>query len=75
MKSSVAALLVSHDGERWLPAVIEGLRAQRTPADSVVAVDTNSRDASPTLLTAAFGRVLRAPGNTSFPAAVSASAR
>jgi GT2 family glycosyltransferase len=70
VKSSVAALLVSHDGERWLPAVIEGLRAQRTPVDSVVVVDTNSRDASPTLLTAAFGRVLRAPGNTSFPAAV-----
>ena len=50
MNSSVAALLVSHDGERWLPAVIEGLRTQRTPVDRVVAVDTGSRDTSPDLL-------------------------
>ncbi|HYF71549.1 MAG TPA: glycosyltransferase family 2 protein, partial [Nocardioides sp.] len=75
MGSSVSALLVSHDGARWLPAVIEGLRGQRTPVDDVVVVDTTSRDGSTDLLHAAFsgpsGDVVSAPGSTSFPAAVS----
>ena len=70
MNSSVAALLVSHDGARWLPAVIDGLRAQRSPVDRVVAIDTTSRDDSPELLREAFGEVHTAPGSTSFPAAV-----
>ncbi|MBI2244221.1 MAG: glycosyltransferase family 2 protein [Nocardioides sp.] len=70
MGSSVAALLVSHDGARWLPSVIEGLQAQRTPVDDVVVVDTTSRDGSADLLHDAFGEVVSAPGATSFPAAV-----
>ena len=73
MPSSVVALLVSRDGARWLPAVIDGLRAQRSPVDRVVAVDTGSKDDSVALLTEAFsgtGEVLQAPGSTSFPAAV-----
>ena len=69
MGSSVAALLVSHDGSRWLPAVLEGLSAQHTPVDAVVAVDTGSKDDSADLLERAFGEVVRAPGSTSFPAA------
>ncbi|HEX5862535.1 MAG TPA: glycosyltransferase [Nocardioides sp.] len=71
MNSSVAALIVSHDGARWLPAVIEGLGEQRTPVDAVVAVDTTSRDGSAELLREAFGSVVEAHGSTSFPAAVS----
>ncbi|GAA4696070.1 glycosyltransferase family 2 protein [Nocardioides conyzicola] len=70
MVPSVAALLVSHDGGRWLPAVIDGVRAQRAPLAAVVAVDTGSKDDSAGLLQEAFGDVLRAPGSTSFPAAV-----
>ena len=73
MPSSVVALLVSRDGARWLPAVIDGIRAQRSPVDRVVAVDTGSKDDSVALLTEAFGgagEVLQAPGSTSFPAAV-----
>ena len=70
MGSSVTALLVSHDGGRWLPAVIDGLRSQTTPVDAVLAVDTGSKDDSAELLERAFGDVLRAPGSTSFPAAV-----
>ncbi|GAA1791060.1 hypothetical protein GCM10009795_040910 [Nocardioides hankookensis] len=70
MVPSVAALLVSHDGERWLPAVIDGLRAQRAPLTTVVGVDTGSKDRSADLVERAFGDVLRAPGSTSFPAAV-----
>lgn len=68
--SSVSALVVSHDGGRWLPAVIDGLRAQRAPVDAVVAIDTGSKDDSADLLDAAFGDVQRVSGSTSFPAAV-----
>ncbi|GAA2135159.1 hypothetical protein GCM10009844_00130 [Nocardioides koreensis] len=68
--TTVAALLVSHDGERWLPAVISGLQSQSAPVDRVVAVDTGSKDGSADLLESAFGEVLRTPGSTSFPAAV-----
>jgi GT2 family glycosyltransferase len=67
---SVAALLVSHDGERWLSAVLDGLRSQRVPVDQVVAVDTGSKDASASLLEEAVGCVVRAPGSTTFPEAV-----
>lgn len=72
MNSSVAVLLVSHDGGRWLPAVIDGIRAQRAPIAHVVAVDTASKDDSAELLEQAFGEVLRLPGSTSFPDAVAA---
>lgn len=67
---TVAALLVSHDGARWLPAVIDGVRSQTVPPSAVVAVDTTSRDESVALLEAAFGEVVAAPGPTTFPAAV-----
>ncbi|WP_395656123.1 glycosyltransferase family 2 protein [Nocardioides sp.] len=70
MVSPVAALLVSHDGTRWLPAVVAGLTAQDVPVAEVVAVDTGSKDDSADLLEQAFGEVVRAPGSTSFPAAV-----
>ena len=70
VNSSVAALIVSHDGARWLPAVIEGLGEQRAPVDAVVAVDTTSRDESTELLRQAFGSVVEAHGSTSFPDAV-----
>lgn len=68
--SSVTTLLVSHDGGRWLPTVIDGIRGQRAPLTGVVAVDTGSKDDSAGLLEQAFGEVVRAPGSTSFPAAV-----
>jgi GT2 family glycosyltransferase len=70
VSATVVALLVSHDGARWLPTVIDGIRAQRRPVDRVVAIDTTSRDASPDLLTEAYGAVTTAHGSTSYPAAV-----
>lgn len=70
MAPSVAVLLVSHDGGRWLPAVIDGIRAQHAPPSTVVAVDTGSKDDSADLVDAAFGDALRVSGATSFPAAV-----
>ena len=68
--SSVAVLLVSHDGARWLPAVIEGIRSQTVPVARAVAVDTGSKDESVELLETAFGKVERVSGATGYPAAV-----
>jgi GT2 family glycosyltransferase len=67
---TVVALLVSHDGARWLPNVIKGLRGQSVPLDSVVCVDTSSRDGSDDLLLDAFDEVATASGRTSYPEAV-----
>ncbi|GAA5115049.1 hypothetical protein GCM10023339_21440 [Alloalcanivorax gelatiniphagus] len=74
---TVTALLVSHDGARWLPAVLAGLLGQTHPVDRVVAVDTTSRDDSVELVRDALGErpdlglVLDVvPGSTSYPAAV-----
>ncbi|WP_457187414.1 glycosyltransferase [Nocardioides sp. P5_E3] len=70
---TVTALLVSHDGARWLPAVLTGLSGQTLPVDRVVAVDTTSRDDTVTLVRDALGEhvVLDVvPGSTSYPAAV-----
>ena len=44
----VAALLVSHDGARWLPAVIDGIRAQRAPVDRSSRSTPAARTAAPT---------------------------
>ncbi|WP_232679495.1 glycosyltransferase family 2 protein [Nocardioides sp. R-C-SC26] len=73
---AVAVLLVSHDGEQWLPGVLEGLAEQGDLVGRVIAVDTGSRDQSPQLLEAAFAdahapcEVLAAGSGTSYPTAV-----
>lgn len=68
----VSAILVSHDGERWLPQVLEGLSGQTRPVDRVVAVDTGSTDSTMDLLLPVLGesRTVTAPGDTGYPAAV-----
>jgi GT2 family glycosyltransferase len=63
-------VLVSHDGSRWLPAVIDGIRAQSVPVSAVVGVDTGSRDESADLLLDAFDEVVTVPEDTSYPEAV-----
>ncbi|HSE54313.1 MAG TPA: glycosyltransferase family 2 protein, partial [Nocardioidaceae bacterium] len=69
---TVTALLISHNGARWLPAVLEGLGAQTRAPERILAVDTGSGDASVELLTAHLGAesVVGAPARTSFPDAV-----
>jgi GT2 family glycosyltransferase len=69
---TVTALLVSHDGARWLPAVLEGLASQTRAPERVVAVDTGSSDTTLDLLTTALGSgsVVQAPPRTSYPDAV-----
>lgn len=42
----VTALLVSHNGARWLPAVLAGLAASTRKIDAIVAIDTGSQDDS-----------------------------
>jgi GT2 family glycosyltransferase len=70
---TVTALLVSHDGARWLPAVLDGLRAQQHRPDRVIAVDTGSSDESVELLTAALGAAAVRSHTGSFPEAVASA--
>ncbi|WP_427173943.1 glycosyltransferase family 2 protein [Arthrobacter sp. 92] len=48
--------MVSHDGGAYLPRTLAALSAQTRPADSLIGVDTGSRDNSLALLEEAFGR-------------------
>ncbi len=68
----VTAVLVSHDGARWLPRTLAALAAQTRPADTVIAVDTGSDDGSPGLLRAdpGVGQVHVVGRRTGFGAAV-----
>jgi len=52
-RHSVTAIVVTHDGETWLPAVVAALASQTRPADQIVAVDTDSNDSSTKLIKAA----------------------
>jgi GT2 family glycosyltransferase len=70
---TVTALLVSHDGARWLPSVLAGLEEQTRAPDRVVCVDTGSADTGPAMLAARFGAdaLVRLSADTGFPEAVS----
>jgi GT2 family glycosyltransferase len=54
-RQHVTAVIVAHDGERWLPRLIAALEASGRRPDQVVAVDTGSRDGSHGLLVDALG--------------------
>ncbi|MFJ8162888.1 glycosyltransferase [Streptomyces sp. NPDC096136] len=73
----VTAVLVAHDGARWLPQTLAGLLAQERPAQAHVAADTGSADESARLLAEALGdeRVLHLARRTGFGAAVDEAAR
>ncbi|WP_339129714.1 glycosyltransferase [Streptomyces sp. f51] len=68
----VTAVLVSHDGARWLPQALAGLLGQDRPVQNAVAADTGSADESAQLLTEALGadRVLHLARRTGFGQAV-----
>jgi GT2 family glycosyltransferase len=68
----VSAVIVAHDGERWIPHLLSALEASTCKPDEVVAVDTSSGDGSAALLEAALGagRVVEAPRNAGFGDAV-----
>jgi len=46
----ITALLVVHDGAKWLPEVIASLTSQSRGADRILAIDTGSIDSSAKLL-------------------------
>lgn len=73
----VTAVLVAHDGARWLPDALSGLLGQERPVQSVVAADTGSADASARLLTEALGdeRVLHLARRSGFGTAVAEAVR
>ncbi|MFE3329543.1 glycosyltransferase [Streptomyces sp. NPDC059176] len=73
----VTAVLVSHDGARWLPDALAGLLGQERPVQAAVAADTGSADDSARLVTEALGadRVLHLARRTGFGAAVEEAVR
>ncbi|MFP3992030.1 glycosyltransferase [Streptomyces sp. E11-3] len=73
----VTAVLVSHDGARWLPDALAGLLGQERPVQNAIAADTGSADDSAALVTEALGaeRVLHLARRTGFGTAVDEAAR
>jgi len=73
----VTAVLVAHDGARWLPEALSGLLGQERPVQDVIAADTGSADESSRLLTESLGqdRVLHMARRTGFGTAVDEAER
>lgn len=70
----VTAVLVAHDGARWLPAALAALAASTQRPSRVVLVDTGSADATPELLRAVEDAEVLTLGRTQgFGAAVAAA--
>ncbi|WP_127355055.1 glycosyltransferase family 2 protein [Actinacidiphila soli] len=72
----VTAVLVAHDGARWLPNALSGLLSQDRPVQDVIAADTGSADDSARLLVESLGdsRVLHLARRSGFGAAVDEAA-
>ncbi|MFD7437365.1 glycosyltransferase [Streptomyces sp. NPDC059861] len=68
----VTAVLVSHDGARWLPDALAGLLGQERPVQFAMGADTGSADDSAQQVTDALGpdRVLHLARRTGFGQAV-----
>ncbi|MEU1674048.1 glycosyltransferase [Streptomyces roseifaciens] len=73
----VTAVIVSHDGARWLPDAVEGLLGQERPVQAAVGADTGSADDSAQLLADALGpdRVLHLARRAGFGTAVEEALR
>ncbi|WP_414168901.1 glycosyltransferase [Streptoverticillium reticulum] len=73
----VTAVLVAHDGARWLPDALAGLLGQERPVQNAVAADTGSTDDSARLLAEALGddRVLHLARRAGFGTAVDEAVR
>lgn len=74
---TVAAVLVVHNGEPWLPRTLAALTASTRRPERIIAVDSGSTDASGELLAecAAVEQVLHCPVDTGFGAAVRLASR
>ncbi|MFY9231134.1 MAG: hypothetical protein WAO50_04400, partial [Candidatus Nanopelagicales bacterium] len=51
----VTTIVVAHEGDVWLPAVLTTLAHQTRPTDDVIGVDAGSHDGSLALLRDSFG--------------------
>ncbi|MER7545787.1 glycosyltransferase [Actinomadura sp.] len=73
----VTAVLVVHDGARWLPETLKALLTQARPAQRLVIVDTGSRDRGPAVLAevAGEGTVLTLPRTTGYGEAIAEALR
>ena len=76
----VTAVLVAHDGQRWLPEVLDAISAQERRVDRLLAADTGSRDATATILTEALAHgvldaLVTLPRDTGFGTAVARALR
>ncbi|NYH51726.1 GT2 family glycosyltransferase [Nocardiopsis arvandica] len=71
----VTAVIVSHEGARWLPETLEAVRAQSRPVQRVVAADTGSTDGSADILAGFLpsGAVIDLPARTGYGDAVRAA--
>ncbi|WP_068921436.1 glycosyltransferase family 2 protein [Planobispora rosea] len=69
---TVTAIVVSHDGTRWLRETLDALFGQTRPVDRIVGADNGSRDGSAALLKEVLGpqAVLTLPRSTGFGEAV-----
>ncbi|MEJ7757152.1 MAG: glycosyltransferase [Nocardioidaceae bacterium] len=69
---TVTAVVVSHNGARWLPHALDALLTQEHPPDAVTAVDVASTDTSLDLLATRLphSHLVRAPSGTAFGVAV-----
>ncbi|GAA2084900.1 glycosyltransferase [Actinomadura alba] len=73
----VTAVLVAHDGARWLPETLKALLTQTRPVQRLVAADTGSRDRGPAVLSEVVGpgNLLRLPRTTGYGEAVAEALR
>jgi GT2 family glycosyltransferase len=73
----VTAVLVAHDGARWLPETLKAVLTQSRPVQRLVAVDTGSRDRGPAVLSEVVGdgNLLRLPRTTGYGEAVAEALR
>src|SRR4051812_37450918 len=70
----VTAVVVVHDGDRWLPRCLDAVREQRRRPQRLVVVDTGSVDGSAEIAAAAGDELelVRLPRDTGFAEAVAA---
>lgn len=73
----VTAVLVTHDGVRWLPEALKALLTQARPAQRLVVADTGSTDRGPDVAAEVVGSgaVLRLPRTTGYGEAVAEALR
>ncbi|WP_187232531.1 glycosyltransferase family 2 protein [Actinomadura sp. HBU206391] len=73
----VTAVLVAHDGARWLPETLKALLTQTRPVQRLVAVDSGSHDRGPAVLSEVVGagNLLRLPRTTGYGEAIAEALR